>query len=519
MRTPIRFRHDITGIVVAALFAGLPDDAALAQTNPLWRYTATDDIEFLRVSPLGSLVIGTDSSLSSVDGTTGAAMWIRSDIKHLDASNVILFANSPFALVTASNGFVVIDLNTGGTRWDWSSLSIASSYGQVPVVERRMLLVYGKRPKDGSTLLAVDLESGRVLWRQDSLFVAAPERVGAPRPSTAWKTMLGHQPPIVDTDTSMVLYVSEDGPVKVDLRTGSLLWRADGFRGSDPPAPLRGYAGMVYGDGVLYVPSEKRLTAIDLRDGRVLWDRTGLKSNPQQLEWTSSGLVVRIPHIDVLDPHTGASRWPKPFTDLKHSTRFVVRGDKVHVAAHGVFYGINLTDGTATALSQYKLRDADQPDALEMLDNGFAVRTAQTLIVFDTAGAPKHQLFYPPPKLSTLTRVAFAAAAVAVSQWSYSAARSEAALTGTPQQYFFVSPILRTRFGASRKAREHYYVLTVLADTSAKKGPGLVKLNLITGKEEGRLWLGDRTPLYEVDPIEGIVFFKEGKREIVAFKM
>jgi putative pyrroloquinoline-quinone binding quinoprotein len=491
----------------------------LAQTNPLWRYTANDPVEFFSVSPLGSLVIGTDSSLSSVDGTTGAAMWIRDDIKDLDESNVVLIPNSPFAVVTSRTEFEVIDLNTGARKWDWRSVSTASSYGQVPVVERRMLLVYGKRPNDGSTLLAVDLESGSVLWRQDSLFVAAPEGVGAPRPSTSRKTMLGHQPPVIDSDTSMVLYVSEDGPIKVDLRTGSLLWRADGFRGSEPPAPLRGYAAMVYADGVLYVPSGKRLTAIDLRDGRVLWNRTGLKSKPQQLEWTSSGLVVRIPHIDLLDPQTGASRWPKPFTDLKHSTGFVVRGDKVHVAAHGVFYGINLTDGTASALSQYKLRDADQPDALEMLDNGFAVRTAQTLILLDTAGAPKHHLFYPPPKLSTLTRVAFAAAAVAVSEWSYSAARSAAARTGTMQQYWTVSPILRKRYGASTKAREHYYVLTVLPDTSPRKGPGLVKLNLITGREEGRLWLGDRTPLYEVDPIEGILFFKDGKREIVAFKM
>jgi outer membrane protein assembly factor BamB len=41
---------------------------------------------------------------------------------------------------------------------------------------------------------------------------------------------------------------------------------------------MNSYAPMVYADGLLYVPTDKRLTAIDLRDGRVVWDRTRLKS-------------------------------------------------------------------------------------------------------------------------------------------------------------------------------------------------------------------------------------------------
>jgi hypothetical protein len=62
-------------------------------------------------------------------------------------------------------------------------------------------------------------------------------------------------------------------------------------------------------------------------------------------------------------------------------------------------------------------------------------------------------------------------------------------------------------------------VLTVLTDSSARRGPGLVKLNIATGKEESRVWFGDRTPEYEVDGIESMVFFKQGKRQILAFRM
>jgi outer membrane protein assembly factor BamB len=518
MRTLICRRYGATRIVLALLLGPVPYGAAIAQTNPVWHYQASDSIAFFRVTPLGSVLVATAVSLSSINGTTGASMWVRPD-KDLDESNVILIPASPFALVTWRTGFEVIDLNTGETRWSSRSLPIESSYGHVPVVERRMLLVYGKRAAARSVLVAADLETGAVLWQQDGLFAADPEPLVVRGPYRTRKTMLGHQRPVFDSDTSMVLYVSKDGPIKIDVRTGSLLWRSEGFRGKEPPAPMKGYAAMVYADSILYVPSEDRLTALHLRDGRILWDRTHLKSKPQQLDWTPSGLVVRVPHIDVLDLRTGTSRWPRPFTDLKHSTPFVVRGDKVYVAAHGVFYAINLADGTAVRLSQYKLRETDQPDSLNAVPGGFVLRSAQNVIVFDTTGVPAHQLFYPPPKLSTLTRVAFAVAAIAISEWSYAEAKSAAARTGDPQTYVIVNPILSRRYGASRKVHDHYYVLTVVTDSSARRGPGLVKLNIVTGKEESRLWLGDRTPEYEVDGIESMLFFKQGKRQILAFRM
>jgi hypothetical protein len=276
---------------------------------------------------------------------------------------------------------------------------------------------------------------------------------------------------------------------------------------------------MVYADSLLYVPTDERLTAIDLRDGRVVWDRTRLKSKPEQLELTRAGLVVRMPHIDLLDPRTGASRWPRAFTELEHSTPFVVRDENVYMAAAGAFYRIDLASGVATEQSRYALREAKQPDALEVVPGGFVLRTAQNVIIFDSAGVPTHQLFYPPPKLSSLVRVAYAAAAIAISQWSYAEAKAAAARTGETQTYVIVNPILSRRYGASKRAHDHYYVLTVFKEPAERTGPGLVKLNVVTGKEESRLWLGDRTPEYEVDAIESIVFFKQGKRQIVAFRM
>ena len=203
----------------------------------------------------------------------------------------------------------------------------------------------------------------------------------------------------------------------------------------------------------------------------------------------------------------------------KHSTPFVVRGDNVYVGAEGAFHRIELASGSATELSRYELRETKDSPRRWRSFLAVVLRTAQNVIVFDSAGVSTHQLFYPPPKLSPLVRVAYAAAAIAISQWSYSDATAAAARTGEMQTYVMVNPILSRRYGASKKARDHYYVLTVFKERAERTGPGLVKLNVVTGKEESRLWLGDRTPEYDVDAIESIVFFKQGKRQIVAFRM
>lgn len=108
---------------------------------------------------------------------------------------------------------------------------------------------------------------------------------------------------------------------------------------------------------------------------------------------------------------------------------------------------------------------------------------------------------------------------MALTYVSYSAASSAAASSGVSQPYVVVNPFLSKRYAASAKTRDYYYMLTPVPDTSGNKGPGLVKLNLRTGKEEGHLWLGDRTPDYDVDQIEGIVFFKRDGGEIVAFRL
>src|SRR3989441_4958538 len=48
-------------------------------------------------------------------------------------------------------------------------------------------------------------------------------------------SLSGHQPPLVDSDTTLILYISKDGPFRIHAKTGQLLWRVDQLKGEDPP--------------------------------------------------------------------------------------------------------------------------------------------------------------------------------------------------------------------------------------------------------------------------------------------
>ena len=75
----------------------------------------------------------------------------------------------------------------------------------------------------------------------------------------------GNQQPVFDGENTAVLYLTQEGPVKIDLSTGQKLWVSDKLKGKEPPAPRNGYAPIVKGENVVFVPYGKSLQALDAK--------------------------------------------------------------------------------------------------------------------------------------------------------------------------------------------------------------------------------------------------------------
>ena len=201
-----------------------------AADSVLWKHAANANIAFLRLTSLGSVVVSSVDGLVALDPTTGQPMWTRADLKGLADGAFDVIPLTPYGVVRSRNGIAVLDLQTGTTAWDSTAVPLQNVRGFIYVPEHRMLLVYGRAQPEGRGLVAMGIDSGKVRWEQRGLLRSDPE---------LWEldgvhSLGGHQPPLADTDSTLILYINKDGPFKIHVATGALLWR-----GLSQPIDLR----------------------------------------------------------------------------------------------------------------------------------------------------------------------------------------------------------------------------------------------------------------------------------------
>src|SRR3989442_14080592 len=94
-------------LTAMAVFATAP---LAAQSTPLWRYTTTAPISFVRVTPLGTVVVATADRLVGLDPESGVVKWKRDDPKNLEPRRYGTIPGRPSATVRVGGQVEVVDL-------------------------------------------------------------------------------------------------------------------------------------------------------------------------------------------------------------------------------------------------------------------------------------------------------------------------------------------------------------------------------------------------------------------------
>lgn len=527
-----------------ALWTVLAAPAAWAASSqaqqPLWTLETESEIVFQKMTPVGLLLVSTQEGLLGVEPADGSVVWTRPDIRNrftfpprdrfslparMYAAEPRFLWGTPYGLITVDSGEVlrraqVIDLRTGDPRWDSDALGVRDVIGHFQLPGNEMLLLYGTPSSDGPgrhALLAVDLETGILRWRVDDLFRKRPvefQDPGSPK-DAPFLTLWGHQPPAFDTDSTAIFFLSKDGPIKLDLRTGKKIWATD--LKADPPALLRGYARMLLAGDVLYIPYRKTIQALGVVDGLPRWSKPPrLKGTVAQMELTSVGLLVRgTPQRDeegrvqggsfflaLVDPATGGLQWMMEGV----RTPFLVEDDWVYVATEQAFHRVRLADGEPEHLADFKFQGGESPVWLEKRDGNFLLVSTQNLQMLDSAGAVVYQAYFEAPPAALLGKIV---GVVLVAAMVYGAATYGGIV---PTSILFWS-----RDKTSLYTRNHVYIVARNAAESGDGGPGLVKVNKDTGRVEARSVLGEKSPEYEVDAEGRLLMFKSGRSTIECY--
>lgn len=486
-------RGDTVRIATAAL-----KNVRVVESPSLWRYTPPGGINFSAavtvprgrdVEPVSAdafrhvLLVASKTELAAIDPVTGTARWTRKDLPDLHGVALDIVGSTGYGVITRGARMEIIDLRTGDTRWDTGALSLLAARGWLGLPgEDTLVLMYGRTAESATTLMAVEVGTGKVRWRQDSLFALEPKVFGTGGVSY----LLGHQLPLGGPDSTLVLYLSPEGPICVHALTGALLWRAGGLRDAKIPTLRDGYARMIRSRGVIFVPSESRLLALNANDGRPAWSAPRvLKSQVIRMDVTRHGLLVRGDDwIDLLDPATGQSVWRAP-VQLKNSTRTVVRGDTVYVAADKKVLAIRVPDGSVRTVATVSFKAGETPGGFGVWDEGFVLNSWHNLMLVDRQGAVRYHRVYPSPKES----------------FGEALRRGGGGDVRRPT----------TRWGGG-----YVFFYTGERDEAGREGFSVVKVDPARGREEGRVWFNERAPFYLLESASGAVYHERDEREIVA---
>lgn len=511
-------RHPSRALLLIAL-VGLSRLASAQEQAPLWRFTSHEQIRYRAVTQLGSLLVSTDSAVRVLDLGTGDTVWTRSDLQGLTRRAFWFIPETPYALVQARSHertpgiWAVIDLRTGVTRWDKAAIPFARIFGSVILLDRNLLMVAGVKSAGGPiAAVALSPDSGVLRWTLDSLV----DSLAAPHPSdTTACFCLAAQAPLFDSDSTVIVAPTPGGLVRLDTRSGRLLWTQDTIR-NNTPSELEGYAPLATDSGLLYVPFERGIIALRIDDGTIAWrGQRKYKGVVHQMALLPEGLLLGITpqvgttdtksYLDLVDPRTGVSRWHSPLGGFSAATAFIVANGAVHFAAGTHWYEIDVAgDSVRREFNYYdELAGGEHPYQAEFRDSLYLLISAQGLLAVDTAGNPVFHTYHAAPGASFLKQFALVALGVAMIAASVAAARS-----GGPTPVFIPGrvPVVAARARAMSYADRYLYMYTGdPPDTSERKGFWLTKIDKRDGSTVGWLRFKDRHPEYTLDPATDIV--------------
>lgn len=251
--------------------------AAATAAKQLWTQPLGGDAKWYQLTSVGTLLVGTDAALISVNPDDGKVLWKRADITKSNRNNAVEIAGTPWIVANNFAGigkskvtFQALDLLSGETVWKTPQLS--GQYLDTIAVPSKGLVVFvvqtWEEKDNGVYLRAHDLATGDAKWsvkfcKSQGIPLHLADGSGKFMPTM---DLSGYHDPVIDGDEMFLGYL---GIHCVDLNTGAIKWAVDFPPGAKDLkktyAPLRLEGDLIYGAG------GGSVYAINRRTGQQLW--------------------------------------------------------------------------------------------------------------------------------------------------------------------------------------------------------------------------------------------------------
>lgn len=282
---------------VLVVLAGLPP--ALQAGSTLWTHNASQEIKWHRVTGLGTVLVGTDDSLTCLDPDKGSVLWKRDDLKKITDSHVEEILGTPLLLVSQNEGLAMsktklhaLDLLTGKNIWETERLK-GATIGLVPVYEKNLIVLLtspsASATKTKPDMIALNIVDGSVLWEtqfEDNVDLHTAQGSGK---FFQKFDLSGHQPPVYEGDS---VYFTCGGVHRYDLNTGRLLWKMP-YDVTEGKLKLAN-AQAILADGLIYDSAKGQIRAIKTATGKVKWTSPDFGAGVAQMILAGNVIYCRM---------------------------------------------------------------------------------------------------------------------------------------------------------------------------------------------------------------------------------
>jgi len=196
------------------IFAALPSHAA----TPAWTCALPAPALWQRVTPLGNLLVCTQQGLHGVDVQSGKVAWTRSELAGADEAACSEAPGTPYVMFSTGTAVTLVDPFSGAMVYDSRQAQFPRPDLVQPLFAAGCVVVCGTKPGgDRTSVLAVDMASGRTLWTRDGL-----DRVMA----------------AVEAGDGGILLVTLFSVHRLNAQTGAESWKGQTMAGADQAAKL-----------------------------------------------------------------------------------------------------------------------------------------------------------------------------------------------------------------------------------------------------------------------------------------
>lgn len=569
----------VTAVLVALLVL-LVAGGAQAQSVS-WRYQTERDVDYLRLTARGTLLVGTGSETLVLDDTSGTPLWSRNDLtgcKALDASPVQEYefkcdvrgsGDLNFVMVPAESPrlvghhapdgrLAVIDLDTGKTLFDSSGHQIGKVRRYAFVAPYAQVVFVAEGPNNAYGVHGVGLDDGALRWSFESAITDDPVWLGSPTPGSLllYGKNRGGERVLAEFDveagrnswqstTILKEDVREAGPRMV----GAQEWRSKAYR----VAPLIADAGatlafisrdgpmrfdrtgqvvwraaelggtdpsqMVLDNGVLFVRQDRDVSAIDAVNGRTRWKRRSRVEPAALVALQGTGLLAWArDRVDLLSLETGDPIWPGAVS--------------IPGVSDGSSGNLFSPDWNLGGVSPLVVRDGTLFVAgrrtLAAIDLARGARTDLASYEFQGGEAPEAIewsdegfLLLAHQNLVGLDRGGRERFAKFYRAPGLSGwVKLGAGLVSfAAGQSGALAAAFRARIRQAATSNRYVYMHFENRDgRSDAERFGLVRLDVRSGEEKGMLWHNERNPILVMDPASGLVYVRRGGKTVEAVR-